>query len=85
MGESKRPDTEQNVRALKVDVPAELRLQLKREAVELDIPVRQYVQEILENRLPSEVMKSVAERAQRENMTYREFMLRLLQRAGIIT
>ena len=84
MAGSRRPESDQDVRALKVDVPAELRLQLKREALELDVSVRDYVQRILENRLPSEIMNKVAERARQEGLTYSEFMQRLLRDAGVI-
>lgn len=41
-------------RALKVDLPAALKTQLKLEAVELDVRMRDYVQQILEDRLPWE-------------------------------
>jgi len=84
MASSKRSEG-QDVRALKVDVPAALRLQLKREALELDVSVREYVQRILENRLPADVMAKVEEQAKATGMSPTELLITALRNAGFIS
>jgi len=72
-------------RALKVDLPAALKTQLKLEAVELDVRMRDYVQQILEDRLPWEVRQQVTKRAESAGMNYRDFLLKVLRDAGVIS
>lgn len=83
MADPKREDDEP-VRVLKVDVPAELKVQLKVEAAGLDVPLRQYVQSILEERIPPGIRKKLEERAKNSGMTGKEFLLQLLQQAGVV-
>ncbi len=71
-------------RALKVDLPATLKTQLKLEAVERDIRMRDYVQQILEDRLPWEAREQLAKRAENAGMSYRDFLLKVLRDAGLI-
>ncbi|MDC3984508.1 hypothetical protein [Polyangium jinanense] len=84
MSGSKRSDYEASLRALKVDVPSELRVQLKREAVELDIPIRRYVRQILEERLPWDVRRKVEASAKRENMDVQQYLMKALRQAGAL-
>jgi len=71
-------------RQLKIDVPSELRVQLKREAVDLDVSVKQYVLRILDNRLPWDVMNKIDARAKLEGMDGRAFLIKLLREAGVL-
>jgi hypothetical protein len=82
MAEPKRSEDEAT-RVLKVDVPAELKVQLKVEAAALDVPLRQYVQSILEDRLPAQIRKTLEERAKNLGMTSKELLLQLLEQTGI--
>ncbi len=82
MAQPKRSEDEAT-RVLKVDVPSELKVQLKVEAAALDVPLRQYVQSILEERLPMGIRKGLEEQAQNLGMTSKELLVQLLERAGI--
>jgi len=82
MAEPKRTEDE-SIRVLKVDVPSELKVQLKVEAAALDVPLRQYVQSILEERLPLGFRKILEERAQSLGMTSKEFLLHVIEQAGV--
>ncbi len=82
MAESKRSEDEVT-RVLKVDVPSELKVQLKVEAAALDVPLRQYVQSILEERLPVRIRKSLEEHAEKLGITGKELILQLLEQAGV--
>ena len=77
-------DEDERTRALRVDLPADLKHQLKREALDLDITIREHVREILEDRLPRNVRKKIREQAAAEGTDYQQFMLRLLRDAGVI-
>jgi hypothetical protein len=54
--------TRRHRRQVKVDVPPEVKAQLKHEAVELDIPLKQYFGRILDYRLPWAVMDKLDEK-----------------------
>lgn len=81
-----RPETKQGggERALKVDLPAELKTQLKVEAVELDMLVRDYVREILEERLPRHVRQRLRQQAEKRGTTYQELILQALRDVRLI-
>ncbi|HVJ94517.1 MAG TPA: hypothetical protein VM580_32240 [Labilithrix sp.] len=84
MADSRRGEGEQAERQLKVDIPPELKQQLKRESVDLDIPMKRYVQRILERRLPWDVMEKVDARARGVNLDSTEYLLKLLREAGVL-
>ena len=84
MADSRRGEGEPAERQLKVDIPPELKQQLKRESVDLDIPMKRYVQRILERRLPWDVMEKVDARAGGENLDSTEYLLKLLREAGVL-
>ncbi|UQA59979.1 hypothetical protein [Polyangium aurulentum] len=70
-------------RQLKVDVPPELKIQLKQEAVALDVPLKEYFRRILDYRLPWDVMDRIDARARLEGLDGRAYLLKLLKQAGI--
>ena len=85
MGAKKTSEAaEESVRALKVVLPAELKTQIKLEAVELDILVRDYVRQILEDRLPWRIRQQVAEQAELKGMSYQDFLIQALRDAHVI-
>ncbi|MDI1434919.1 hypothetical protein [Polyangium sorediatum] len=71
-------------RQLKVDVPPEMKVQLKHEAVELDIPLKQYFRRILDYRLPWDVMNKIDERAKLEGLNGPAYLLKVLKQAGVL-
>ncbi len=84
VAESKRARNPPEERQLKIDIPPALKMQIKREAVDADVPVKRYVQRILEARLPWEAMDKLEEKAKEEGLDTRQLLLRLLQQAGIL-
>ena len=83
MAESKAA-SERARRQLKVELPPGLKQQLKREAVDLDVPLKLYVEKIFEGRLPWDVMKKLEDRAKREGLSTAQFLLKILRQAGVL-
>jgi hypothetical protein len=79
-----KSEYERSLRSLKVDVPADLRVQIKHEAVELDIPIRRYMRQILEERLPVEVRRKIASKAKAQNMEIVDYIVKILREAGAL-
>lgn len=71
-------------RQLKVDVPPEIKVRLKHEAVEIDIPLTQYFRRILDYRLPWHVMDKIDARAKLEGLDGPAYLLKLLKQAGVL-
>jgi hypothetical protein len=70
-------------RQLKVDVPPEMKTQLKHEAVGLDIPLKEYFRRILDYRLPWAMMDELDARAKAEGLDGPRYLLKLLKQAGM--
>ncbi|MRG94995.1 hypothetical protein [Polyangium spumosum] len=84
MAQSRRGETAESEAQLKINIPPGVKRELKREAVDLDVPMKWYALRILERRLPWAAMVELEERAKEEGMTYQDFLLKTLRKAGVL-